>query len=228
MVPDQIDILIVQSLPHFLRVFLIYTKDDCLGKAVSLLEVACQMPSNGLGAGFKSNDPLKLLGAVYSGGYPPPVRAQFALAGAPAGRVDRGDDSMDSIGSEKAVLDALAKAVGVERVTKVTVRVTIIFSERGSCHTNLADRVEILEDLAPVALIGSAPPMALIHDDQVKEVWRIIPVQTGATLVFSDGLVDSEVHLPSLHGIALDLPPSVPEGGEDLVLWVIDQDIPIG
>src|SRR3990172_9086037 len=209
MVPDQIDILIVQSLPHFLRVFLIYTKDDCLGKAVSLLEVACQMPSNGLGAGFKSNDPLKLLGAVYSVGDLPPVPVQFALAWAPAGRVHRGDDSMDSIGGEKAVLDALPKAVGVERVAEVTVCVTIIFSERGSCHTNLAGGVEILEDLAPVALVGSAPPMALIHDDQVKEVLGIIPVQTGATLILSDGLVDSEVHLPSLQRLALDLPPGV-------------------
>jgi hypothetical protein len=42
-------------------------------------------------------------------------------------------------------------------------------------------------------------------------------------------LVDGEVHLPAFDGLAvLDLVPRVAEGGERLVLGIVDQDVPIG
>lgn len=71
--------------------------------------------------------------------------------------------------------------------------------------------------------------MALVHDDEVEEVRRILFVKTRTTLVPRDGLIDGEVHLPALVDLAvLDLLAGIAKGGEILVLGVVHQDVAIG
>ena len=36
---------------------------------------------------------------------------------------------------------------------------------------------EVFEDFAPVALVAGAAPVALVHDDQVEEVARVLLVE---------------------------------------------------
>ena len=136
---------------------------------------------------------------------------------------------MDAVGGQEAVLDALAQAVGVDRVAEVAVGVAIIVAQRRRGHAELIGRLEVFEDLAPVALVAGAAAVALVHDDQVEEVGRVLAVETRPALVLGDGLVDREIHLAAFVGLAvLDLPARIAEGGESLVLRVVDQDVPIG
>ena len=141
------------------------------------------------------------------------------MAGPPAGGVPRGDDAMDAVGGEEAVVDALPQAVGVERVAEVAVGVAVVLAQRGGRHAELVGGLEVLEDLAPVALVAGAAAMALVHDDQVEEVGRVLAVEAGAALVLGDGLVDGEVHLAALAGLAvLDLAAGVAERAKVLSL----------
>ena len=65
-------------------------------------------------------------------------------------------------------------------------------------HAELEGRLEVVQDLPPVALVPGAAPMALVHDDEVEEIGRILAVEARPALVLGDGLVDGEVHLPAL------------------------------
>ena len=136
---------------------------------------------------------------------------------------------MDPVGRQEAVVDALPQAVGVDRVAEVGVGVAVVLAQRRGGHAELVGRLEVLQDLAPVAVVAGAAPVALVHDDQVEEVRRILPVQPRPALVLGDGLVDGEVHLPALGRLAvLDLAAGVAERREDLVLGIIDQDVAVG
>ena len=64
---------------------------------------------------------------------------------------------MDAVRRKESVIDALPEAVGVERIVKVAVGVAVIVSQRGCRHADLKCRLEILENLAPVAFIAGAP-----------------------------------------------------------------------
>ena len=136
---------------------------------------------------------------------------------------------MDAVGGEEAVVDALAQAVGVDRVAEVVVGVAVVLAQRRRGHADLEGGLEVFEDLAPVALVAGAAAVALVDDDQVEEVGRVLAVEARAALVLGDRLVDGEVHLAALDGLAAcDLPAGVAERGEGLVLRVVDQDVAVG
>ena len=136
---------------------------------------------------------------------------------------------MHAVGREEAVVDALPQAVGVDRVAEVEVGVAVVVAQRRRGHAELVGRLEVFEDLAPVALVARAAAVALVHDDEVEEVGRVLAEQAGAALVLGDRLVDGEVHLPALDDLAVSiLWRASPNGGEDLVLRVVDQDVAVG
>src|SRR5439155_26052434 len=57
----------------------------------------------------------------------------------------------------------------------------------------------------------------------------VLAVKARSALILGNGLVDGEVHLPALVGLSiLDFPASVAKGSEDLILWVVDQNVAIG
>ena len=71
--------------------------------------------------------------------------------------------------------------------------------------------------------------MALIDDDQVKEIGRELFVQAGPPLVFGDGLVGGEIELAAEYGFsAFDLPPGIAERGEDFVLGIVHEEVAVG
>ncbi len=71
--------------------------------------------------------------------------------------------------------------------------------------------------------------MALIDDDQVEEIGRIVAEEPGAPLVLGKRLIDGEVHFAAFDDLAgFDLVAGVTEGGEGLVLRVIDEDVAVG
>src|SRR5205085_905451 len=100
---------------------------------------------------------------------------------------------------------------------------------RSRGHAKLIGRLEVVENLAPVALVVGTAAMALVHDDEVEEIARVFFVQAGTVRVLGDGLVDGEVHLAALVDLAaLNLESRVAEDGEGLVLRIVYQHIAIG
>ena len=83
---------------------------------------------------------------------------------------------MNAIGGEKPVLDALPEAVLVNRIAEVSVGVAVVFTQWRGRHPELVGRLEVLEDFPPAALIAGTAAVALVHDDEVEEVRRELPV----------------------------------------------------
>ena len=93
----------------------------------------------------------------------------------------------------------------------------------------LEGRLEVFEDFPPTAFVPGTAPMALVHDDEVEEVGRVLSVQARAAFVFGNGLIDGEVDFPPLADLAVgDLPAGIAERREGLVLRVVDQDVAVG
>ena len=229
MLPNQVGVEVVQCPPHFVGVFLVHAEDDRLGEAVGLLEERGQVLGDRLGAGLQRNDPLEVGRLVNLVGNLPAVAVDVALAGPPAGRVPLGDDPMHAVRGQEAVVDALPQAVGVDRVAEVAVGVDVVLPLRRGRHADLVGRLEVFQDFPPVAIVAGAAAVALIDHDQVEEVAGELLVEPRPPLVLGDGLVDGEVHLPAVAQLVFaDLDAGVAEGGEGLVLGVIDQHVAVG
>ncbi len=187
------------------------------------------MARDRLRAGLERERALEVLRPVLLVGDLAAVAVDVALRRPPSRGVDARDDAVDAVRREEAVVDAVAQAVRVDRVAEVAVGVLVVRAERRRRHPELHGRLEVLEDLAPVALLARAPAVALVDDDEVEEVGRELAVQAGAHLVVRDRLVRREVHLAALAGVAADdLVARIAERGEDLVLRVVDEDVAIG
>ena len=93
---------------------------------------------------------------------------------------------MDAVGGEEAVLDALPQAVGVDRVAEVGVGVHVIVALGRGGHPKLKGGLEVLQDLPPTAFVPGTPPMALVNDDQVEEVGRILAVEPRTAFVLGN------------------------------------------
>src|SRR5258705_7288843 len=71
--------------------------------------------------------------------------------------------------------------------------------------------------------------MALVHNDEIKEVGREFFVEAGAALVLGDGLVRGEVEFAAEDDFAaFDLVPGVAEGGEGFVFGIIYEEVAVG
>ena len=94
---------------------------------------------------------------------------KLSLTGPPALTDIRGDID-DLEGGKEAVLDALPEAVGIDRFPKVVDVGNILCLLGGGRHANLRSGREILQNLAPAAILFGGPPVALVHYDKIKEV----------------------------------------------------------
>src|ERR1019366_1938416 len=101
-------------------------------------------------------------------------------------------------------------------VAEVEVVVAVFSAQRRGGHAELVGRLEVFENLAPVAVFLGAAAVALINDDQVEEIGLELLVKPEPALVFGDGLVGGEIKLATEdRDPALELVPRVAERGED-------------
>ena len=77
---------------------------------------------------------------------------------------------------EEAVLYALFQRVAIHRLAKVVVCVRVLLTARRCRHAKLTGIVEILHQLSPFALVVSTSTMALVNDDEVEEIPRVLRV----------------------------------------------------
>ena len=135
---------------------------------------------------------------------------------------------MDAIRGQEAVVDALLEAVGVERVAEVEVRVAVFVAQRGGGHAELVGGLKPFKDFTPVGIFFRAAAMALVHDDEVKEVSREFLVQPRPALVFRDRLVGGEIKFAAEDRLAtFDFVPGIAERREDFVLGIVHQEIAV-
>src|SRR5439155_4973828 len=130
-----------------------------------------------------------------------------------ASGVPLGDDAVDAIGREEALVNALAQAVGVNRVAEVEVSVAVLIAQWSGGHAELVGGLEVFEDFAPVGVFLSAAAVAFVHDDEIEEVGREFFVKAGPVGILSNGLVGGKIEFAAeYHVAAFDLVASVAEG----------------
>src|SRR5690349_15327471 len=108
--------------------FLIDTEDDCFSEAIVLAHEICEMARDCFGTSTQRNDSLKIFRLIFVVRDFTTVSIKVAFARSPSSSVPLRNDTMNAIGREKSVFDALSKAVLIDRVAKVSVRVAVIFA----------------------------------------------------------------------------------------------------
>ena len=224
---DQIAIQVEQFLSQFGGVLLIDAEHQGFGVAVSAFQQVGEMTRHCPRARTQRDDALEILGQVFLVGHFTAIAVQFILAGPPAGGIHRGDDAVNPVRRQESVLDALAQAVGIDRIAEVLVAVAGFLPQRGGGHAELHGRLEVVEHGAPTALVTTGAAMAFVDDDQIEEVRAVL-----AEYVFAgraQGLVDAKVHVPALADVAAgNLVAGITERREHLGHRVINQNIAVG
>src|SRR5581483_819354 len=96
-------------------------------------------------------------------------------------------------------------------------------------HAQLSRVREVLEDPAPARVVARASAVALVDDDQVEVVGRVVPKNAEAVTGVGEGLVEGEVDLAPGLDVALDLPDRVAEDRPELPAdRLVDEDVAVG
>jgi len=228
-VRNEIGAEIGERTTHLACMLLVHAEDDRLREAIGLREEMREMARDRFGARAQRDDALEILGVILIVGNLAPEAVEFALARPPPGGVIVRDDAVHAIGRQEAVRDALRQRVGIERRAEIGVGVPVIIPERRRRHAELIGRLEIVQNVSPVAVVARAAAVALIDDDQVEEVRRIFPIQTRPSFVAGDGLVDREIDVAAMADFAiLDLEPRVAKWRKGLGHRVVDENVAIG
>ena len=98
--------------------------------------------------------------------------------------VQRGRDLLHPERREEPVVDPVLQRVDVHRLAEVLVRVDVVAPLRRRGQAQLHRGREIFEDVAPGAFVVRPAAVALVDDDEVEEVRRVL-AEVGA-----------RVHLP--------------------------------
>jgi hypothetical protein len=147
--PHQVRVEVGESRAHLAGVLLVHAEHDGLGEAVGLPEEVGQVLSDRSRAGSQGDDAFEVLRLVLVVGNGPPVAVPVDHAGPPAGRIPFGDHTVDAVGSEEAVVDALPQAVLVDRVAEVEIGIAVVVTQRRGRHPELERRLEVLENGTP-------------------------------------------------------------------------------
>ena len=140
---------------------------------------------------------------------------------------------------QEAVVDALLERVDVDRLAEIGVGVHVVLALGRGGQAELHGGGEVVQDAAPVALVVGAAAMALVDDDEVEEVRRIL-AEIGRGLAVlrrpaHEGLEDGEEQAAVLRHLALlaDVLRRDPhqrilgEGGEGVVS-LVGEDVAVG
>ena len=88
--------------------------------------------------------------------------------------VERGRDLPNLEGREEPVVDALPQRIDVHRLVEIGVGVEVILTLGRGRQAQLHGGLEVLQDVSPRALVAGPTAVALVDDDEVKEVRRVV------------------------------------------------------
>lgn len=185
------------------------------------------------GEGFRSrahgNNAFKVARPIFGIRYFPPVAIQLALGRTPTGGVEIRNNPVHSIWREEAIGDALRQTIFINGIAEVAVGVGVVLAFWCSSHADLVSLIKPLKDFSPIAIIAGAAAMALIDNNQVKEIFGIVLVDAFPDLTASDRLIDREIDVTALADFtATNFKAGVAKNAEILVLRIIDQNIAVG
>ena len=119
---------------------------------------------------------------------------KLTFSGAPLIADIRGDID-DLEGSQESIIDTFFQTIGIKRLTKVSdVRLVTGFLGCGR-HSQLNGIAEILQNLAPVAIVLSTTTMALIDNHHIEEFGLEQLFIIFGALFANQLLIKGEIHL---------------------------------
>ena len=114
---------------------------------------------------------------------------------------------LDAKRREKTIVNAVFERIHKHRLTKVGVGIGIVLALGRGGQPQLHGGGKVFQNAAPAALIIGPAPVALVHDDEVEEVWRVLAKIRRRfavlTLPAHKGLEDGEEHAAVLGHLAL-------------------------
>jgi len=173
----QVGIGAGQGVAHIEGVFLVNAKDYRLGVGVAVAQVLGQVVGYCFGAGEERDDALELFCAVQAGRHLAPKAVEHAGVNVQAVGVHVHCHPHHAVGSQEAVRDALAQAVGIDGRAEIVVGVHVVIPLGGGGHADLLSRLKVFQDFAPRTLLAGAAAMALVHENQVEKVGRVLLVE---------------------------------------------------
>ena len=138
-------------------------------------------------------------------------------------------DTHHLVGREKAILDALPEAVGVDRLAKVGGAGDVLSLLGGGGEAELDAAGEVFEDFAPLGILGGAAPVTFVDDDQVEEIRGDVSEDLVVFVRAGDSLIEAQIDLVRrIDGALADLGHHLAEGLEVVDQGLVDQDVTIG
>src|SRR5207237_10291458 len=86
-------------------------------------------------------------------------------------------------GGQEAVVDAVLEGIDIDRLAEILVGIDVVLALGRGGEAELHRRGEVGEDVAPGAFVVGAAAMALVDDDEVEEVGRILAKIRGRLAV---------------------------------------------
>ena len=107
---------------------------------------------------------------------------------------------------EEAVIDALLERVDVDRLAEIGVGVRVLLALRRRGEPELNGGSKVIHDAAPIAFIICPAAMALVDDDEIEEIGRILAeIRRGLAVLrrtAHEGLEDGEEQAGILRDLA--------------------------
>jgi hypothetical protein len=115
-------------LPHLVSVFLVNTEDDSLIERVRVMQEIGNALGYGLSTSLECHYPFKVTSLIFLIRDLSPVAVEFVFGRMPAGCINIGYNSMNTVGRKEAIVYALSQAVSINRVPEVAVGITIFLT----------------------------------------------------------------------------------------------------
>src|ERR1035438_2727014 len=121
--------------------------------------------------------------------------------------VERCGDLLYAERGEESVVDAVFERVLIDRFAEIDVGIRVLLALRRGGQAELNSGSKILHDAAPIAFIVGPAAMALVDNDEIKEIWRVLAeIWRGFAVLrrtTHEGLEDGEEQAGILRNFAL-------------------------
>ena len=184
---DQVLVLIYKGDAHPLRCILRRTENNGLLHPPVFLQILRDPVSHLIDPVCKNNAVIKIPVIINTVLYLIPVIILLPFVRPPAiTDVHRHAEHPER--SKETVLDPRLQTVLIDRFSEIVYVRHIHGLFRCRCHTDLSSALEVFKDPSPTAVRLSGPPVALIDDDEIKEI-RIKELAVVLLIIIPDQLL---------------------------------------
>ena len=190
LVAADVGVGIAEGLSHAAGVINVFAKDDGLGAAIRRLQVFGDALCDHAVTVFQHEAAIHVAGVVDAIFDDIAMLVGHARRRPPAEGVAIDVHADHFVRCEVAVLDALAKAVGVDRFTEIFDVGNFARLFRRSGEADLRRGREVGEDFTPGGIFVGAATVAFVNDDEIEEVRRKLLVNVSLFVGARHGLIE--------------------------------------